>query len=237
MTKNLGGLKKLFLEEVIPGYDLDRNVQIDLSNPALNQHQYGIYDEVDRAKFGIKLIPATSVQHRRLSAQPEFSYYLPFLPLAICPDAPDVMAEYVEALQIWIDVTHWKIDHQIVPALIKRDIDTANIFGLPNEKAWEFYNFANGVIVQDTKTSAVYRILVYPQRIIEPSVSMARPAEKILANAVTVHVFAVQTVESLYWLTPDKKNPKQLVVVKQPKRDEELWRMMMVYNQSTTGMI
>ena len=236
MTINSDGLKDLFLFERIQVKG-NPNPAARQINPAINQHRPGVYGEVDRAGFGVELVPAKTSQHRRLSMQSEFVYYLPFLPLAICPDAPDVMAEYVQTMDIWIKVTHWSIDHQLVPSLIKREINTANIFGLPVQHAWGFFNFANGIIIRDTKSNAVYRILVQPQPIIEPAVSMARPAEKLLANRVVVHTFAVQTTDHLYSLLPDTKNPKQFRVVQQPRRDVELWRMMMLYNQSMDGTI
>lgn len=200
---------------------------MEIDGAIFQQKPAGVYGETDTAPHGVELVPATSLQHRRLSAQPEFVYYLPYLPMALCQSAPDVIAEYAYATNKHIRITHWELDQLLVPGLMKRQIQTNHIFGIAASEAVAFFNFANGIIIQDPVSQAFFRIFVDASTMIEPSVSLAQPAEKILANQVLVYSFAVQTAEALYRLRTDPKNPKSFQVVRVNQKDRQLWAMMM----------
>lgn len=188
--------------------------------------QPGVYGESERATFRPSMRPATYLEQRRLSQQPEFVYFLPFLPLAICPDLPDVLGEYCQACEKSIQFVHWRLDQQLIPSLWKREIDTANIFGIEREVGLEVLNFARGVILQDEKTKSVFRLLVQSVNIIEPGVSAARPAEKILADRLTLYSFCVQSGDAM-WRLQLAKPPTHCLVVKDVKGgDPALWSVM-----------
>jgi hypothetical protein len=189
----------------------------DLATDLFKTH--GAYGEEDRATFRPRLRSATLLEQRRLSSQPEFTYFVPFLPLAICPAIPDVASEYCLAYGKDVDLVHWKVDRQLIPSLIKVEIDTSNVFGIAGLDGPQFIKFANGIILQDEGTQSIYRLWTKPVRLIEPSVSLSRPAEKILADQFTLHVFCVQSAKSAWHVAP-KTPPVDLAVVRSDKQGD-----------------
>ena len=170
-----------------------------------------------------RLRVATTVERRRLSQQ-NFTYFVPFLPLAVCPQMPDVVAEYCQSAQRDIDIVHWSLDRQLVPSLLKRDIGTAVVFGIAGQDGPDFINFANGIVLQDEGTRSIFRIYTEQHKLIEPTVSLARPLEKILADSFTIHSMNVQSPEYDWYLVPSSP-PVDFMVAKKACREQVLWKV------------
>lgn len=185
--------------------------------------QPGVYGESERARMRPRLRVATVLEHRRLSEQ-GFTYFIPFLPLAVCPDMPDVLSEYCQAYGRDVEVVHWKIDRPLVPSLIRRGIDTAMVFGVRAPDGPELINFANGIILQDEATRLIFRLYTTLHRLIEPGVSMARPSEKILADRFNVYALNVESPESV-WYLKESPVPVDFLVAKAERKEKELWQL------------
>ena len=187
----------------------------------------GVYGETERATYQARMRPATLLEQRRLSAQ-QFVYFLPFLPLAVCPDMPDVVREFCADQQRDVELVHWKLDVQLVPKLINRGIDTSVIFGMRPEDGLAMLNFANGIILPDEANQEAYRIMTESCKLIEPGVSLARPAEKILADQVTIHVLNVQSSQA-GWRLVANEPPVDFRVVKLIQRDVYLCQIVRAF--------
>ena len=187
----------------------------------------GVYGETERSTYRPRLRPATALEQRRLSRQ-SFMYFMPFLPLAVCPEMPDVLQEFCSAHGRDLDVVHWKIDRQLVPRLAARQIDTGVLFGIRSDVGGEVINFANGVILQDQGKRLAYRLVTASHQLIEPGVSLARPAEKILADRLTVQVLNVQSVDSGWELVLNDP-PVDFRVVKLIRRDVYLCQIVKAF--------
>lgn len=179
---------------------------------------YGAYGESERATFRPKLRKATMLECRRLSSQPEYTYYVPFLPLAVCPAVPDVAAEYCLAYGKDLELVHWKIDRPLIPSLGKVSIDTSNVFGIAGSDGPKFINFANGILLQDEGQQLIYRMWTQAVDLIEPSVTLSRPAERILADQFRLHVFCLQSEKAAWYVRPAVP-PVELEVVRSNQGD------------------
>lgn len=184
----------------------------------------GLYGEAERASFKPKARVASVLETRRLSDLP-YQFFLPYLPLAVCPAMPDALAEFCQAQQCSVDLVHWQLDQLLVPSLIKRQIQTNTIFGIEDERAHAFFNFANGIILQDEARQEVYRLIVDKHRMLEPGVSLAQPAEKILANQLDIHVLGVQSPSCMWTLVPAKPATHFLVQKHTKGGDKRLWQI------------
>lgn len=186
----------------------------------------GVYGETERASHRPQMRKPTALERRRLSSQPEFTFFAPFIPMLVCPDAPDVLAEYCLASGKPITFVHWRLDQQLFPRMYDAGIDTANLFGVEGEDGKELINFAQGVIIQSEGESLAYRLLVQKVPLLEPGVSMAAPAEKLLTDVFDVHVFCVQTPNEAWYSVPAEP-PTHLQLVRNLKQgDEGLWTVM-----------
>jgi hypothetical protein len=157
----------------------------------------GVYGEGERADFHPSIRKPTVLEQRRLSQQPEFVYFVPYLPLAACADAPDVAAEYCLAKQTDVRFVCWEVDSPLFPKLSAVGIDTRYIFGVEKKVGDDLLDFASGIILQDEGQKLVFRLVVQKLKILEPGVSLARPQEKILADLFEVNIFCVQTADAL----------------------------------------
>ncbi len=184
----------------------------------------GVYGEDTEAPHGVKVRPAGAFELRRLSQQPQFTFFLPYLPLALCPSLPEPVKEYAYANNRQIEVTYWPLEYHLIPSLGKRDIRTDRIFGILNPDGVEFLNFARGIVVEDVKTGYIARLLVQRHTLIEPSISMAQSMERILASQFTCYSLSVQLPDRLVMLQRDEKNLSTLRVVQDMKGgDPKLW--------------
>lgn len=196
----------------------------------------GVYGEDVRAPVGVRVRDATALEHRRLSAQPEFIFFLPYIPLVVCPEMPDPVAEYACSQNIELTLVRWSLDYQLVPKLSNPDLSTANIFGLERRVGLAMLNFANGFLLEDQKRKLVLRLFVGSVDMIEPSVSVARPSEKLLAMTLKVYYFGVQTPSCSIGLAASQRD-KTCRVIQDRNGDPGLWRAMAVFWNGESGRI
>lgn len=199
--------------------------------------QPGVYGTTERVKDAPRVRRATAMENRRLSKQPEFTFFLPYLPLAICPSIPDVAAEFCDAYGRSIELVFWKLDYPLMPSLAKREIDTAGIFGVAGEDGKLLMNFAQGIVLQDEGARLIYRLIVDRYRLLEPGVSLARPMEKLLAEHLDIHVIGVQSPTSLWTAVPHGPS-KQLSIHRNDNGgDPALWKLMKRFWRRGTGTL
>lgn len=185
----------------------------------------GVYGQDVVAPAGVRLRAASPMESRKLAGRDDYIFFLPFLPLALCPHLPDPVAEYAQHANISLDLVYWPLDYHLVPKMASKDIRTDRVFGIPREHAWAFLNFAAGMLLEDRKTGLVSRLVIDRIRIIEPTQPSSSSAEKLMASLVDVRVFGVQTPTTLYRLQR-AKNPKLLVVTREASGDAALWKVM-----------
>lgn len=184
--------------------------------------QPGVQDQGEVSPLRAKLRPATHLESRRLSAQ-AFTYFLPYLPLALCPSLPDPMSEYAYSLNKDIDVVHWDVDKLLMPSLSKRGIDTNKVFGVELQFGWDFLNFANGFVIQDEAQKLIYRVYTQTFSLLEPSVSCSVPMEKLLGNQFQVSVLCLQSPEASWSVIPATPPTHFLVKKNTSGGDKNLW--------------
>lgn len=186
----------------------------------------GVYDETVKSTYGVKVRPASAMEKIRLSAQPEYVYFLPYIPLALCPDLPDPAAEFVYARNIQMEVVCWDLDYELVPSLTTSDRTTAKIFGILKPLGLEFINFASGFILEDVNSRLAVRTVIESARIIEPTISRSSSREKLLSTTLDLFVIGIQSPSATFTLLPDRQL-KHLRMVRQADRgDVALWKVM-----------
>jgi len=186
----------------------------------------GVYGEDTRSTYGIRVRPATAMEARRLSSQPEWVFFLPYVPLSICPDLPDPAAEFAYARNVQMEVVAWDVDYELVPKLSTADRSTAKIFGILRPQGVEFLNFARGLVLQDAGSKLATRVVIDRVQIVEPTLSRASSRERLLATKLEIFVLGVQSASALFTLVPDEQL-KHLRVVRQSQMgDPGLWKVM-----------
>lgn len=189
-------------------------------------HPRGVYGEDVCSPYGVKIRSASRMESIRLSAQSEFVYYIPFLPMVLSPSLPEAVSEFAYANNLNVDVVHWALDYELVPKLSSSELSTANIFGIAQPHGNDFLNFASGMMLQDEATGLVVRLIIDKVKIIEPTISRAVSMEKLLSNQLEVFVFGLQSPNVAFTLQPDVEL-KTLRVVKQTHAgDPGLWQVM-----------
>ena len=188
--------------------------------------QPGVYGEETPAPHGVKLRAAHAFELRRLSQQSQYTFFLPYIPMAICPSLPDPVAEYAYAGNRQVEVVYWPVEHQLVPSMAKKEIRTDRVFGILNPDGVNFLNFARGIVLEDVKTGYVARILINQHQLIEPAVSMSQSMERILASQFTCYSLSVQLPDKLIMLRRDEANPSKFRVVQDLSGgDRRLWHL------------
>jgi len=183
----------------------------------------GFYGEAEKAPHGVRTRPAVALELRRLSKQPEYTFFLPFLPLAICPNLPEPVAEYAAANNRQVEIVQWNLNNQLVPALLKRNVRTDRVFGILNPDGQHFLNFAQGMLLEDVKTKFIARLVIERHWLVEPQVSTSQSLDSILASQFPCYSLSIQFPDKLVTLRRDT-NPTVFRVIQDINQgDKKLW--------------
>lgn len=185
----------------------------------------GVYGQDERAQFKPRMRKATSLERADLSRLEGYMFFVPFIPLAVCPECPDVVAEYCQAANVSLDVVHWTLDKQLMPSMLKLGIDTGHLFAVVGEHGPRLINFTNGIILQDEGKKLIWRLFVDEQQLIPPYVSLSQPAEKLIKKMIKVNIFACQSYERLYTARTSDNKTYFHVLRSDKHGDPALWQM------------
>jgi hypothetical protein len=197
-------------------------------------YQPGIFEDGDRVRDRVRLRPASTLERCGFVSSPAYRYYLPYVPLVVCPDVPDVVAEFCNDRNLDLDIVYWKFDKQIIPQFSQAGIDTSMIFGIEQRIADEVFNYLRGTVVQDPTQREFFRLRLESVRLAPGCVSMACSAEKIIQSMVDLLVVSVQTKES-YYFCQVADSPDRLQFCKKHDPDRELNRLMRDFWNTTSG--
>lgn len=188
-------------------------------------HQPGVYAEDTVAPHGVRTRPARGLELRRLSQQTNYVFFLPYIPLAVIPELADPVCEYAYAFNREVELVYWNVEQQLIPSLAKRNITTNKVFGLAREDGIAFLDFARGIIVEDIRKQQIARIVIQAHRLIEPQVSTAQSAEKILASQFVCYSLSVQLPDCLVTLSGAADLCSFRVIRDNDRGDPKLWQL------------
>jgi hypothetical protein len=189
-------------------------------------------NEGDRTNERVSGRRATDLEHRGICGMKnDFMFFIPYVPLVVCPAAPDVIAEFCDKNNVNIELVHWDFDRQLVPQLTKAGISTQFVFGLPKSQALQFFNFAKGVIVNDCEQRKYFRILLTAGSLLPRSQISGSTSEVLNHSAIPVVSFAIQTATQVFYLRQPAGMYVDMTFCKQARADTEISKMMAAYNE------
>lgn len=167
----------------------------------------GVYGHTVRSTYSPKIRSASHGESISLAKQMDqgYSYFLPYLPMAMLPGLPSLVAEYAENRKQDVTIIRWQLKNQLVPKLFEtKDMDTSQLFGLSENVGPDFYDFVNGVVYDGRPVVPPAHLVIGRTEIAEPLLedrTNAKAASQL--DRLQVHVMAVNTVDALYSLVPD----------------------------------
>lgn len=171
--------------------------------PGKKWGEWGEYGQRDASDQRVTMRRPTALETKHLAKQEHFVFFLPQLVLVECRNSPDVFEEYCSEFDVDLELVYWDLDAPLIPPLDAAGIRTTCLFGVPKRYAESVINYARGVILQDEGEQKVFRLLPLTYRLIAPGVSLAKPAEKLLAEMIDIVVLSIQTPSALWTVGPN----------------------------------
>lgn len=195
-------------------------------------YQQGVADDtLERTKERVTARKASSIEHTMMRDMGKyFKFFLPYVPLTVCPGAPDMLAEYCDKNNVDVELTFWDLDRQLVPQLASAGVcDTSRVFGIRHEHADKVFNFSRSVIVDDEEQKQYFRILLSQSMLLPSGVSLVQSAEKIRSSLLPIILLGVQTQDTWFYL--QSKNLADYTFCKTTRPDKEIARMLRQYRK------
>lgn len=176
---------------------------------------------------------ATSLEQRGVDRlTDEFMFFVPYIPLVVCPQAPDVVAEYCDKNNTNIELVGFDFERQLVPQL-RSVIPTHCVFAIRNEEGQKFFNFAKGVIVDDPIERKYCRIVLNKVKLFSPNARTGSSQERLESKAVQVISMSIQTMDTFYFLSQQVNGYTDLTFCRRREIDTEIAELMRSYRGYT----
>lgn len=191
-------------------------------------YQPGVVDaDGVRTKEKISVRKATELETRCVSSlADQFMFFVPYVPLLVCPNAPDVTAEYCDKNNTNLDLVAWNFGRPLVPQMSKAGIDTSTVYGVAASQAASFFNFCKGVIVDDPDSKTYFRVLFNRAVVMSPGNTSGASAETLLSKTVELKCFAMTSANTTYYLSQPKSYFYDLTFCYAASKDEEISKML-----------
>lgn len=196
----------------------------------------GLYDEVERVNDKVRVRKSSTLEFNSMHVLDKFIYFIPYVPLLVCPDAPDFVAEYCGEHNTDVDLIQFDGNYQLLPNFVKANIDTSAIFAMDKMVGLSVLNLARGIIVQDEKQKLFFRFRVQKLRIVPPNIRMSQSAEKIVESMIDLYSISVQSHEAYYFCSVDTP-PNKLLFCRRNEKDTELTKMMDLFWKNESEII
>lgn len=191
-------------------------------------YQPGVVDaDGTRTKEKISIRKATDLETRCISSlADQFMFFVPYVPLLVCPNAPDVAAEYCDKNNTNLKLVSWNFERPLVPQMAKAGIDTSTVFGVEVSQAESFFNFCKGIIVDDPDSKAYFRVLFNRAVVFSPGNTSGASAEVLMSKTIDLKCFAMTSADTTYYLAQTPTNFYDLTFCYTASKDEEISRMI-----------
>ncbi len=155
----------------------------------------------------------------------QYAFFVPYIPMVVCPSIPDFIAEYANANNTDIDIIEFPGTQQLMPQLTAAKMNTSSLLAVRCHDQEALFNFAKSVVLEQAKERMAYRLLWDLVHILAPGTSLAMPMEKLRTRLIKVYVLAVQTT-STYYFGKMNADAKTIAFCRQDRKDPVLCHLV-----------